>query len=567
MVVLCIFLVFLLSPVSVTAQVNQQNIVSTDSPLYEYIEAVYIAEGFAPPSESRPWTQEEFRRYIRNIRPHISSDSSHALVETLESELATNSLFQFSDDDNSHVVSWFRFNTEAEAAIEGFWHENLHNSENYTQGTYDWIHGYEERKELINLPLELWVGPILYMHSSLTLREEYNTISLTQSQASQLPEAAAEVEQNNWNLPNIALPKLDLYFPFRAFLSLGGPHWNVSFGRDRLDWGNGNTGNLVLSDYSHWFDFGRLRLYWPFFSFDTVYGVMDHWLGDGTNIEYKAYLGRRLEFTLFDRLLFSITESMAFGNQEPLLFRDLNPLMIFHNWSDPDRCNSSIAIDLSVTPIRFIEVYAQAVMDEFMTSYESDRDGGGGPGVFGVLGGLEFYYPIGAGYLRSYFEGAYTDPWLYNRRATPLFTNVRRYWSFVTNSFEYVVKPLGYEYSPDTILLEGHVSYTRPAMYSFAFAAASLWKGEQVLESEYTPSTDISTPSGNVEHSLIFHLSAEASINTITGLLLHTDIPLLNHISIGSNIYYRLRTNLHHIPDAASADLETSFYIQRAVNN
>jgi hypothetical protein len=44
-----------------------------------------------------------------------------------------------------------------------------------------------------------------------------------------------------------------IYFPYRALFT-SRRQWNVRFGRDQLSWVR-NSGNLMLSDYSDYYDF------------------------------------------------------------------------------------------------------------------------------------------------------------------------------------------------------------------------------------------------------------------------------------------------------------------------
>ncbi len=42
---------------------------------------------------------------------------------------------------------------------------------------------------------------------------------------------------------------LDFQTPKRALISTGGDNWNLSLSRDTIRWGNGHSGNFVISDH------------------------------------------------------------------------------------------------------------------------------------------------------------------------------------------------------------------------------------------------------------------------------------------------------------------------------
>ena len=159
-------------------------------------------------------------------------------------------------------------------------------------------------------------------------------------------------------------------------------------------------------------------------------------------------------------------ESVTFGNFIPELIRDLNYLMVFHNWTIPERTNSLMTVEFTVNPWKYFNVYGQVAMDEFTTEYEADRDGNGGPPIFGYMAGAKGAGPLGSGYLSLVGEWVLTNPWLYNRKSSPYFYNTRRIYSLVTDYWEYIAKPLGYEYGCDSIVYYGEVSYRVPGLWT-----------------------------------------------------------------------------------------------------
>ncbi len=444
-----------------------------------------------------------------------------------------------------HRENRFAFDAGITAAPETFWHWNLESSEEYSEENYSWNHGYEERQSLVSIPLEFWFFDSLYMISDLEFKEEHNTVDSGLDEEGIFP---SWILTNHFNIlfddPD---PKLDLYFPYRALLSVGGANWNLRFGRDQLNWGNGNSGNLMLSDYSDYYDFLLFSLWARDFKMTNVYAVMDPYLADGTSEHYKAFLGHRFDIRMWKRALLSISESYCFsGSAYPDLVHDLNFLMVFHNWL-LSGANSLMTVELSVNPWKYLNVYGQIAMDEFMVQYEADRGGGGGPPIFAYMAGAESTIPVGPGYLGICAEWVLTSPWIYNRKSAPYYYQVRHYWSLTTDKYENIVKPIGYEYGPDSIVWYAEASYTIPASFSLAFDCTYLIQGENTITSDWDPAEGDVAPTGTAEKSIILHLGAE--------------YPFLSWLSVGCDLYYESVVNLSHIEGAFSKDLEAAAYI------
>ncbi len=484
---------------------NNQKVIHLSSELYQEMKAVYLDAGLSMPFSSFPWTKDEFLRALDRVPVAALSGKGKTLFSHILSELKERPFFK-------EEGGRFSFDMSLEFNLESYLHTNNNPS--------SWTHGFEERLPLLNLPIEFWFFDSFYMDVEIGLKEEYRAIS--------------EDNNNHWNIFR-KFNNIDWYFPSRAFLSVGGEHWNIQLGRDQLEWGNGQNGNLMLSDYSEFHDFLKFTTYWKNFKFTTLYIVTDAWAsnwekdlydanGDGDfegepdeqaafdkdfGTTYKAFFGHRFEFRMFKRLGLALTESVIFGNTRPEL-RDFSPLMIFHNWFIPERTNSLITIDVDLNPYKYCDVYFQYAIDEFKTSYEK-AGGNTKPGANGMLAGITCLIPIWKGYLNGTFEWAKTDPWLYNHE-NPLMrhTSRRRIWSYISpDGYEYIEKPLGLEEGADAIVWFFTANYRLPDKFGVGFDFKHVKKGEHNYKTDYDTGQDavgLKTPTGSPKKSAIFHL-------------------------------------------------------------
>ncbi len=515
----------LLAATSVSAM-NGKTVIPVSSELYTIVDDLYHEAGKVPPNFARPWNADEMSTIVSSIDPTLLSETGRAALLYVRNELSNTGALVNEGE--------FSFDSSPSATVETFFHIPITASTEEAPGAYEWIYGYEERQPFLQIPLEFWYGQSFYMTSVLETREEYRAITSASSPG---------VADNHLNVlfddPNI---RLDLYFPFRALLSTGGDWWSFLMGRDKLSWGGGVSGNLMLSDYSDFYDFVWLSFFSHSFKMTNVYIVTDHFLPDGSDANFSGFIGHRFEMRFFERLKLAVNESVTFANLPPELPRDLNFLMVFHNWTDPTRFNSLLSIEIEYTPWRYFNLYGHVAMDEFTTGYEAERGGGGGPPIYGYLAGVKGAYPLGAGYLDGAFEWAQTSPWLYNRRAPPYFYNVRRYWSLVTDKMEFITKPFGYEYGPDVSLLYLTASYSVPGSYKAGMDVTRSLKGEKDAGSPWDPAPGDAPPTGVPEKKWIVGLNGSWQP--------------LSYLEIGAGLNWSYTANPGHQEGERRSDLE-----------
>ncbi len=517
---------------------NYQRIIPLSSPIYGEMDRLYLLAGKSRPSTSRPWSAEEAGMLLAGIREQGLSAAGEKSLSIVKAEITSG------NGKTGEKKAAFRVTKKIN--IEGYYKTNDDREE--------WEHGYEEREPLLSIPVEGWFFTNLYSTLDLTMKEEY---------------AVIEGEEDNYlNIPS-SLTEFDWYFPFRAFISLGGENWNIEAGRDQASWGAGTTGNLMLSDYSEFYNLIRFTTYWERFKFTAVYIGLDAWLTgeekeidadateDGTsglaggyqNFEemYKAFLGHRVEFRIRDNLSLALSESIIFGNKY-INMTELNPVFVFHNLFSPEYSNAMMSLEADYTPFSGLNLYVQFVMDEFQVpGYESNDSR---PGATGLLSGFTIIRPSENGYMTYRAEAALTEPYLYNRwHPLTRFTNRRRIWSTYLDRYEYINKPLGYEFGPDAVILYGAAEYDRPGQFSASVDARYSMKGEMNSSLDDPSSYDTGK-----EASRLGILSGTVERELAAGI--HGTIKPGRMLSISSDIYWIHIDNYENISGEKINDIE-----------
>ena len=231
------------------------------------------------------------------------------------------------------------------------------------------------------------------------------------------------------NLFSVELGLLDINFPSRAFLSIGGNGWSVQIGRDRLSWGSGTTGNLVLSNNFPYYDMTRFTTYstegkykytylLSFFPSKKNYyaiakGGNQGYEGNAKNDSSVAmdgvffYSAHRFEGRILkDKLSFAITEAIVYASaSNSIQFAALSPLYFMHNAYMPSNSNSTFAVEINYTPVKGLGIYAQILLDNFSIPFFNS---GAGPNLSEASTQDAKAYLVGAKYVTSAANGTLT---------------------------------------------------------------------------------------------------------------------------------------------------------------
>nr|WP_321261781.1 hypothetical protein [uncultured Sphaerochaeta sp.] len=414
--VLVCCLVMCLFSTSIFGAVNQQKIYSLDSDVYDAIETLYIAQGLSLPSTTGPYSQAELSLMVEKIKASALQGSMKQTYEYVQTVLGIEPKTQ----GKGIGLSW-----GFDATLETYTHSDTTNFTGRDSWNYDEIH----HKPLLTVSLETWPAESFYGYSELSVG---NTFTLKNGFG------ATTFGTNIPMVPPSIMTDLDFNMPYRAFVAAGGAHWSFQLGRDRLSWGAGHTGNLMVSDSFKYHNMARVTTFSDKFKYTFVTSFFPHPSqyydasaamgastpneGDGQSEVLDGiymFMSHRLEWRMFhDKVGLTLTESIMYQSKENYLdIRILNPAMIFHDYYIRSNANSILGLELDYTPVSGLNIYAQAAVDEFSLPGEpvpSDTETNF-PVTFGYLVGLKGVVPVADAIGYGSLEFAYTDPYLYLR--------------------------------------------------------------------------------------------------------------------------------------------------------
>jgi len=473
--------------------INHQRIVALTSEIYELVEFITIESGLTLLSSVKPWSEAEVQNILDKIDYSMLSKSGKSAFNRIK-ELKEKTLLLYEDG--------IAIQASVEIAAELY----LHSSNNESL----WEYGYEERLPVLSLPIEVWFNENFYAVMEVFLKESRFLITAVDGDGNYLG--------NITSIP-MSLSEVNYHFPARAFMSTGGENWNLQIGRDQLEYGNGESSSLLLSSNPDFFDFIKLKGFSEHFAFTWTYINLESWndSSDGDNLQ-KSFIDHVLEVRPVDFLTISLNESILMYGEDPEL-QFISPLLIYHNFFTWETSNSLMTLGLNFVPITGVCIYGEYALDQLQTGLELELNGAGvnsTPNADGHLLGVKASIPVGQGYINGFFEYIYTSPWMYLRSPE----EVSFYWKHreMTNILETranVIKPLGYEYGPDTIAFAGEVGYFLPGIFSAAFTVDYIIKGENNIETEYLTgavAAQMISPTGTPQNKLVLSLNGSYQI-------------------------------------------------------
>lgn len=515
---------------------NAQTILRYDDPALSLLRSIYLEQGKEPLATDGPFSLGEISMMMDKIDPSTLSPAGAVAYNAIKAEIATKP---------APKPMALRVAAEPTTSVEGYYHTNQDPSQT------DWQEGYSQRLPLVSIPTQIWIGDNAFAEFDLSIRQ--NPDGLNESL----------VPQNylNWTKNWEAL---DYEIPQRAFVGLGGDDWSFSIGRDRFSWGNGESGDSVISDAPDYYDFGRLTLFWPSFKYSFLWIMLD------TNLEAygtpqtstgippnyvndnipRNFILHRMDFSIFDKVTLSALEGMLIGGVQPDIV-DFNPVMILHDLFNFANSSIIMAVEADVNPWKYLELYGQAASNKLVSSAEVDEYGVASQSVantYALIGGARSRIPLFSGYLNAGAEYTAVSPWMYVRE-NPLVSY--EWWRYlasnVPGSGQWESQPLGYFTGPDALVFYVWAGYDVPNAWSVSFDYENVVKGEQSFSTAYVESiaaAALTTPTGTPQYTNIVHF--RGSIDPLPFLRLATDL------------YWIWCDNFNHVSGAQTSDFQAS---------
>ena len=544
-------------------------IIPLSSPFYDIIDDLYALEGLGSPSDVRPYSAAEAEMFLTQVDEDSLTDYSKTLYDKAASIVEETVRWQFGDGFG--LGARLGINPEVYMHING---EDFYNEE-------QWAYSYDDRKHFLELGLEFSVGDFFYTYADLMYtmgrysegatflssedfpsgigallplyEYEEQVITIDGESVTVLVPVPVEYyivdsspQYQNGLSSNIPLKSalFEFEWPKRAFVAFGGDMWTLQFGRERLDWGNSRVSNFIIDSHVGYHDVLRLSVFTDHFSYewDNIFfqtaGKVDNSYDSGIRI----LMAHRLEFRPIRYISFAISENVMYESPS-LNLGYMNPGNIYHNLNNRQQFNAIASAELNIMPMRGLDIYAQAVLDQARAPNESASQGS----AWGILAGVEYSFsPAECGVFSLNVEFDYTSPLLYRRDGVDFLMFQRSVTMNIDASTPLKLYYIGYRYGGDVALLHFGAGWRLYDVTRVYLSADFALKGEMDMayshnvggDNEEYPNYPGTTPSGNlITRFMVVTLGGEYEI---PGLPDWMSLSLSSSVSlVGSQVHDR----------------------------
>ena len=447
---LALLIATLLICVSLAAQSSPSSrMISLSSPLYEQVDLLYRLAGLALPSASRPWSTQEARQILSTI------------TELSEyPELVSKAWQHIEETDLKEVSPTFSYLLSTTVNLEGYAHTNP----DQFKTPSDWLYSVDERKPLFRFTMEMDFSDRLYFSTSVDLgvssahdkdpTDNATTIGAFTPLNVYLQQTAYRYQK--YLLPNIPLSGSDntlADWPRESQLSLAGDWWSLTTGRGALNWGSGQSGNLVLGGHITNHNHLRASFFAEQAKLELLYLFLPNPTGESNSSSkdpiQRLFLGHRLEAQPTSWARIAITENVMYQGST-LTLAYLDPTYIYHNLYDSNHLNAiaSLEVDLAIRPS--LSLHGQFALDQFQLPNETST-------IANALAGLVnlSYSWEKQGFWTASAEVATTDPTMYRREGIDFL--VAR--GLHNNGNPVIIDYLGYQYGSDSQVFALSLAY------------------------------------------------------------------------------------------------------------
>ena len=466
--------------ISAASASHDMEIIPLSSPVYEYMESLYVLEGKAAPQGAKPWTVADVKQQLDRISP--TSVPAQNLYDILS---------EYTDSEDEKNVK-----VDVDMSLTPSLGLHLNNTDFDESGKW--------RSQVLNDKL-LHLNGSLYVYDYFAADMGLSVGLMNSVQAYGEKDVAADGNSiSRWypsehedrfsermasNIPFLSPGDIDVDVTDNSYISVGVPYISLSLGRGQLSLGNGKMGNLILGntlpyhDYlsisasnNTWFDYTMLMSFFthPVNYYHVKYENNDRISGKESDINgIQMFIAHRFEMRMFsDKLRLSINEATMYQSEDNTIdFRVFNPLLIMHGYYISANANSLASIELEFAPVKNLQLYASFVIDDLSVFGEPKvPEENSTLNMWGVMGGMRVSVPAKKGYFTLGLEAVYTTPFMYHKDS---YGNADYSLDFIGtvgfmhgNQKVYNRQYLSFPFGSDALAALLDVSYTNPMKWS-----------------------------------------------------------------------------------------------------
>ena len=462
------FLLFclLLLSINLSFANNLQKIYTTRDSIYQRIESLCNRAGVIGPSSFSPMTANTLIHALERIDTVALSEFDKTEYQKLYKELiGEDYIFKsgiFSLSINPNVNLGINI-----ADYSDFDYGNTKSETPQTNRKENTLVPYRYEDALLSVGLNMNFGDYIYLDSRFDLKNPNNimyesTLGFLFSSVTDSKGISAE-------------------WPYRAGASIGNDYISFIFGRFPHSIGNGATGNLIIGDNFDYQEIALLSLISNYFTYNISVTRFDQqnlygnhgFLRNKFTGNQQIRVVHRFDINIVNKVRIALNLATLYNASSIFDLRFFYPFMISHNYnnylnginkSTYDEANNLLSMEFEWSIANGFSTSLQIAVDQFQMPWETWTDL---PLAFGVLWNIKNSTTFRTGVINSWFEVAYTNPYLYlngkytkneNGEITSIDYNLDYIVGYHSNYFDDYGYS-GYVYGPDSIIFSAGTSY------------------------------------------------------------------------------------------------------------
>lgn len=542
--ILGVLLIFAFTAISLFAS-NMRKTYTMDDEVWIRTNRLCMATGHLGPSPVSPTTGAEIRNALLRLDYNSLSEQERNEYDNIMKLLEES-------DGYSYEKGIFEVDPSIILAPEFY-------AYNDTKGTYmdEFFIPYRDREAFLSAELHMFFSDVAYLDFQYMLKDAPVGLALGDDGKQMRGDLfyyftnfsllGAPGLDGDWYFLNFMANdhvfQMNVYQPFKVGLSLGNDIVNFYIGRHRQEFGNGILGNMILGDNFSYQDMMLFSVFSDVFSYYLSFTHFDnvspgHNTGFQFNGPHQSRIIHRIDFNIVNKVRLTFNMGGLFVTDSPFDWRMLTPLMVVHNWgnnkagvviTDGDEGNNIISLELEWAMAKGWFFSFQFVLDQMHVPGEVGDEV---PNAFGAMLNFKNTSTIGeAGYLDSWIEFVYTNPYLYLNEKRNSDDGSRNYFYDFILGYGYEgngaseVSYTGHSFGPDSIGIAVGTTFTSMDS-NWTVAGSILYKvhGENGMERSYWSkqnssnrlgageSYNYNTPTGTPEHTLRINLGGKYKI-------------------------------------------------------
>lgn len=344
-----------------------------------------------------------------------------------------------------------------------------------------------------------------------------------------------------------SISNMPIDIPYYVVLSAGAPFISFILGRVPTSLSNGVISNLIVGDNFVYQETAKLSFTSNWFTYDMVVTRFDEAKerDDGYySMSRNEFDGKQqirvvhqFDVNIVNKVRLAAIFSTIYSSSSIFDLRFFYPFFIQHNYynydnnmdiKEYDEANNMMGFSLDAALYKGLTLNFQFVLDQMKTAFETNDEV---PMAWGIMGNLKYSMSLRHGFLDSYFEVAYTNPYLYlnGKRYKDENHNYKYNYNLdyiVGYHFEYLddVGYSGYVYGPDSFVISlgsvfssyddrweagGNFTYRAQGSGVFGIKSESMHNTLLDFSSSTLQSVMESSVADTLEHMLLFKLGAK----------------------------------------------------------